>query len=259
MAMWATFVLLLIPTLSAATTTTTDVISTSTVAPHGDESLVFSSNVYIEGNMTLAGPGGFIATESSFTAAYYFGNPTSISGIALLASTQAFLGGQIFLSSVSVITGGREIHLSTTASHSNLSISTSGEISFFPPLHTSSFTAVPGYATTNTRADACVTGSTITIVTGGGRVQATMTGPMSGGVLGFMLDGRYVGNMSPTAGLSAIYPSTAHHRAGAFSYLTESLSPGYHSFCLTLAAFGSTVARIYNSTGRNIFYITEIR
>lgn len=132
-------------------------------------------------------------------------------------------------------------------------------------MHNSSSTVLSGYSTTSTGFGPCITGSTLTITTSGGRVRLTFTGATSSfpsGVprLSFLQDGQFAPSF--TTG-TAIGGNASHYlETTPYNYLVA-VDPGQHSFCATLATPGAGTA-ILSGPGSgtpvaNQFSIMEIK
>lgn len=234
--------------------------------------ITLSSNVYIApgSSLTLQGAAGYITTASSISASAFFGDASHLNGIAILTGTQTFTGANTYASSFTLQSGGRQIILSTSSVTNNFSISPDGTITFVPTIHNSSHTTIPEATTTNSTFGPCVAGSTLTITTSGGKVEIIFSGSLKnvssdGGLpntsqVNFLVDGGYVRDLTATKGFKV------HHRFSytytlpiTVDYLTDALSAGDHSFCLTLSAEATSTATLINSSSGNIFYVKEIK
>jgi len=236
------------------------------------DGITFSSNVYITsgGSLTLQGAAGYITTASSISASAFFGDASHLSGIALLTGTQTFTGANTYASSFTIQSGGRQIILSTSSLTSNFSIDSDGAITFAPTLHNSSHTTIPEASTTNSTFGPCVAGSTLTITTTGGKVEIIFSGSLQnvssdGGLpntsqINFLVDGGYTRDLTTTKGFKVLHRlSYTFTLPITVDYLTDILSEGDHSFCLTLAAEATSTAKLVNSSNGNIFYVKEIK
>lgn len=250
---------------AAASTASFDSISVSSVGALGDNGITISSSVYIRnGNsLTLDGATGYITLVSSVNASAFFADGSHLNGVASLVATQTFSGGNTFISSFTVDTGGMAISLSTSASTNNLLIGSNGTASFYPELHNSSSTTVPQAATTALTCSICVAGSTLTITTAGGNVGAVLTGYIDNSAgtaeLGLLQDGQYVGNF--TSQVSVRADATPFFSNTIFKYLVTGPDAGTHSYCLTLCRTTAVgTATLYNdSANANIFFVEELR
>lgn len=236
--------------------------------------LYFSSPVYLSpGSLIRArGSGGTLTSVSSITASGFFGHGGSLTNVALLPSTQTFSGANIFSSSVIVTSGGREIYFSTSSITKNISISPQGEIIFYPKLHTSTKTTIGQASTTAGTFGPCIAGSTISLVTSGGRVELSFHGTLSndGGPsaqpwqVAFLQDGSFVGGMGPTTGIGVFFPGSSLI-VGAqwtthFNYLIDTLPSGSHSYCISMRSAGSGTTTLLNdATIGNQFYAIGIK
>lgn len=252
----------------------TDFLSVSSIRGRSGASISISSDV-VQGtgnSLTLSGSSGSIITASSVTAASFWGDGRHLSGLAtnILLSTQVFSGANTFGSSFTVRSGGRAIVLSTSSSVSNLKIDSSGTVSFFPELHNSSSTMIPQAATSSSQLGPCVSGSTLTIRTSGGRIEVLFAGVVSNvelssaAAVAFLQDGSFVGQ--ETASRGAFYGQLAGNTwasTSAFRYLLDAPSPGNHSYCLTIAAPSGGTAQLQDGStsirARNLFFVLEVK
>lgn len=267
------FLLVLCPRLEA-TTVVADTINVGTIGSQvASDGIYFSSAVFLAPNssLMLSGADGYMKTASSVTAGTFIGDGSNLTGTGgiVLAATQTFSGAETFSSSVTIQSSGRQIILSTSASANNISIGNGG-ITFAPTLHNSSSTVIPQIITTNSTLGPCVAGSTLTIITTGGQVEALFTAAVdnpntsSTTAIGILQDGQFVGGMGPTKPLLRGGSGSASSRAfyvNTFSYLFAALSPGSHSYCITLAAGDGGDAAILNMPGivSNFFFLKEIK
>lgn len=259
-----------------------DRISVSTIGGTA-AGISISSSVWIApgSSLTLTGPLGTLTGASSVTASAFFGDGRNLGGIASLYAEQSFSDGSLFLSSFSVQSGGKQIVLSTSSLSSNFSLSGGGVFSFSPELHNSSSTFVPAASTSNDNFGPCVDGSTLTIVTAGGRVELIFSGKLSndergdGGAflgnaaeLGFLQDGSFVDDFSSSKGIVRATGAGALEATdiGSFRYLLKAPSVGAHAYCLTIArsqvvpgvqSGGTKLGGETNS--RNSFVVKEIK
>lgn len=246
-------------------------VSTATT---GTSIVAITTSVVVPGsNVTLQGPTGYTIGQSSVIASSFWGNGSNLTGIindVILSATQTFTGAQTFASSVTIRTSGREIVFSTSNSNSNIRVSTAGVAYFDPTLHNSSSTQLPEYQTSNTTFGPCVPGSTLTIVTAGGKVEANFSAVFEmtlstaiTPILNLLVDSQFVAGMSSTKGLVTGGLNDGPQTI-SFSFLLENLQAGTHSFCLTAAAppWSFPSLQIYNGIARtatNIFFVKEIR
>lgn len=273
---------------SRAISITADTIIISTIAGQASSKGVsISSSVYLAAgkSLTLQGAAGNITTNSSATASAFFGDGSHLAGTGIvLTATQTFTGSNAFSATFAVQSGAREIILSTSTSVKNIDISASGAVSFSPTLHNSSSTSMSNYSVTVASYGPCVAGSTLTITTGGGRVEVYFSGLVdarawsdpeanvdSAGA-SFLVDGRFVNDLTNSKGFRYAYGfgSLPLGNNISFDYLTDPLPAGTHSFCLTIAAIPNPVYPCCNavtlhgadsstlSVG-NIFYVKEIK
>lgn len=222
-------------------------------------------------NLTLQEAGGSVTTASSASASAFFGDSSHLTGMPGfgLSSTQTFSGSNTFVSSFTIVSGGRAIILSTSTTTDNISINPDGSILFSPELHNSSSTIIPQYSTSVSSYGPCVTGSTLTITTTGGRVAIVFTGTLTAtngpnlAGISFLVDGAFAPGLSNEKGfltnVTQIYPFT-------LDYILDRLSPGIHQFCLTIAAPSSLHTVTLRSSSdpfingsSNIFYVKELK
>src|SRR5687767_8627955 len=81
-----------------------------------DQPIYVSSDVISLSSITLQGSLGVVSTQSSATASAFFGDGRALGGVLDVKSTSTFSGGAVFQSTLSVISGGRAIILSTGTS-----------------------------------------------------------------------------------------------------------------------------------------------
>lgn len=261
-----------------------DAIQLSTVSGQvNSNGVAISSPVYIvSSSLTLNGDGGTITSASSITASALFGDGSQMAGLPVLIATQTFFGSNAFTSSVTVQSGGRPIILSTSSSISNFSMSSAGVVTFFPSLHNSSSTTIPEYSTSITTFGPCITGSTLTLITTGGQIEARFVGSVfissaTGGnppaAISLLQDGNFVRDLSATKSVLENYATFGMSFVRAvgisnFNYLIPAPTPGSHSYCLTIRTTNSsaTVTLAGPSTllttmplSGNLFYVQELK
>lgn len=271
----AAFILSVAAAPLRAGTASFDTVYVSTIAGNADSNgIVISSSVYINDNgLFTEGVGGAITSASSITASAFFGDGSHLSRVAILSSTQAFSGANTFASSFTIQSNGRQIILSTGPLVNNLSISTTGVISFSPSLHNSSSTVVPYYQTSVSSFGPCVTGSTLTITTQGGAVEVSYAGNLAnyGGnanpkYITFLQDGQFVRNLDSQIGVAVYFMDGSIYDAESFSYLLDNPAPssGVHSYCLSVRGYGGTPTVVgddgaSSSRCTSIFYLKELK
>ena len=250
-----------------ASTTRADTLVVSTISSlAGGNGISFTSFTHLATGMslTLQGASGYISGASSITASAFFGDGTNLTNLSIPFD---YSGETIFTSSFSVLSNGLEIILSTSDSTANLDISPTGSISFYPELHNSSSTALLEYSTSVSSWGPCVAGSTLTITTTGGKIEAFFTGdlyntsPTAGANAGvtFLLDGQFVGDLSSINGFSN-GSNNGNDYSFSLDYLIAAPAPGMHSVCVSLSArLGIGTATLTDSLAGNIFYIEEIK
>jgi len=266
----------LVPTELQASEISVDTLYVSTVVGQLG-GIRISSNVFFTSgsSLTLSGATGNITTASSVTTSGFFGDGSHLTGISpiVLTSTQTFNGAVTFTSSFTIQSHGRQIILSTSSTVNNIAISSTGALSFYPNLHNSSSTSIPNTTITTTQLGTCVTGSTLTIQTSGGRVEAEFSGLIrlaqpagsSATLVGILQDGQFVRNLSATKPIlyGRFGSGNAQNSAGyPINYLFDAPPPGEHSYCLTVAApDGGDGITIVNDSAvcRNIFFVKEIK
>lgn len=258
---------------SFGSTIISDSISITSATPLSP-TLNFSSYVYLTpGNLlSVRGADGTLTSVSSITASAFFGHGGGLTGVALLASTQIFSGANTFLSSMTATSGGREISLSTSAATKNISIASTGATAFYPKLHTSTKTTIGQASTTASTFGPCIAGSTISLVTTGGRVELSFQATLSNNgapsaqpwQVSFLQDGSFIGGMTSTIGIGVFYPGSGLI-VGAqwtehFGYLIDSVPAGSHSYCISIRSPGTgTTTLLNNTTVGNLFYAVEIK
>lgn len=259
--------LCLIPHFGRCSEVTSDEISISTANAISGGSILFSSSVFFTPNssLRLQGPTGVLESGSTITASAFFGDGSHLDAVARPTSTQTFSGANTFLSSFSIVSGGRDILFSTSPTGMNVSLSSAGLLSFYPELHNSSATSMAQFSTTISSYGPCIVGSTLTIITSGGRIELNFTGAIQAeGGIGFLVDGIFVGDLTGDKGFTVRRnDETSDYLTVGVSYITESLTPGSHSFCVSLASRrsgGFTTTMLTDSTAfSNQFYVKEIK
>lgn len=229
--------------------------------------IFFSSALSITNgsSLTLQGAGGYVSAVSSINASAFFGDASQLHGVGRLISSQTLSGANAFNSSFTVRSGGREIILSTSTSTNSVSIGPEGVLRFYPAIHNSSRTiGIPQYFTSNTTLGPCVPGSTITITTTGGQIQINFAGSVTSAsaTATVLQDGQFINGLSATKGVNSYLsanPETATFFPASFSYLLDAPSAGAHTYCLSLAALGSSGATFEEGVMTNIFYVIEVK
>lgn len=253
-----------------ASTINTDTLTVSSVAARQPASGIYLSshaNLSANSSITLR-DAGQLTSASSITASAFFGDGTNLSGLTLLTGTNTFSGENKFTSSISAQSGGLRITISTGSTTANIDISTYGVTSFYPQLHTSTRGSIAEFSTTATSLGPCVTGSTLSLTTSGGRVEVAFTGTLKNSAVGlqvsFLQDGQFVRDLSSTASPGYFRPDNGSNTEMtiSFAYLLDAPSAGLHNYCLTICAsrfFGGTATLLNNSTVGNLFYLVEIK
>ena len=142
-----------------------------------------------------------------------------------------------------------------------LTINPSSHLAFGTEFHNSSSTVfAAGYSTSQTSRLACVTSSTLTITTNGGRVMVGFSGAISNtGVatqwVGYGIDGIPTGY--PYSGCTNL--SADIRCPASFTFLTPVLSAGSHSFCLYLFTSAGTTYLTNEAWGQGQFWVQELR
>lgn len=252
---------------SSASVIASDHISISTIQA-GSSRIAITSSVYVTAgaSLTISGQDSTLTTASSMTASAFFGDGGQLSRIASLTANQSMSGAATFSSSFTVNSLGGEIVLSTSSSIGNLAINSDGSTSFTPNLHNSSSTVIPDATTTNQYCGPCVSGSTLTITTTGGKVEIVFSGTIGNNdkssAIVFLQDGSFVGNLGSDAVLSKAIWLNAHYPLISSHYVVEPTA-GQHSYCLSLCTNviqNPTTAELFNdATHTNIFYVMELK
>lgn len=253
-------------TATVASELNVDSISISTISGIADSNgITFSSSIYFSpgSSITLQSASGYINTSSSVTGSAFFGNANALTGVIRQEADNIFDGGITFTSSVTIQSGGRTISLSTGASAVNVHISSFGSIAFYPELHNSSHTTMPQFTTTSSTFGPCITGSTLTITTAGGRVEITFTGITSAGTgvprVSFLQDGQLIPSFTTS---TAVGGNITHWgMTTPYNYIV-SPSAGQHSYCATLitaSGVGTAALNADDDCCRNLFFVKEIR
>jgi len=217
-------------------------------------------DVISDASLTLQGASGYVTTASSVTSSTFFGDGSGLTGLPLPISTQTFTGADTFASTFTVVSGGREVILSTGAGTSNLDLSPSGVVTFYPELHNSSSTMIPTAASSAQLCGPCISGSTLTITTAGNsRVEVVFTGGIvqnsNIAALNFLQDGAFVGNLANNA---YIFKNGASSEASlSFRYVTDMLPAGAHAYCLALCTGGSGSSANLNKP--DLFSVKELK
>lgn len=248
-----------------ASTASFDILSVSTIGANSSGGVILSSSAYVQSgsSLTLQGSAGHIVTASSFNASSFFGDGSHLTGAIPLAATQTFSGSNAFTSSFTVQSAGRRIIFSTGTDIDNFAISPSGVASFYPELHNSSATAIPPASSTSQDCTVCINGSTLTITTAGGNVEAVVTAYIENtsgfASLNLLQDGNFIGNLTAQKSIRTdqnVFSNTA------FKYLVIAPSAGAHSYCLSICKFGPApgTATLFNdSNNGNIFFVKELK
>lgn len=245
------------------------IIASTVSAPSGGANIEFLSPLFTIGNVSLSESSGTVVSGSSVVAGSFDGYGAPLENIAILSGPdQSLSGANIFLSSLSVASGGRIISLSTGSTAAGISISQTGATTFSPTLHNASSTIIPNFSTTNPYCDIGVPGSTLTITTNGGRVELVFSGlvfnnPAAAG-MSFLVDGAFVSNLS-SASVVNRYDWHPLLVSETLRYVTDPLAKGSHSFCLTLCTNMTTnpdsFAAVLDNTSDHatIFYVKELK
>jgi hypothetical protein len=92
----------------------------------------------------------------------------------------------------------------------------------------------------------CIDGSTVSVITGNNKAVVSFSGYLRNtlGVytyVSYLIDGAFATNTSSTKGLAGTYdPTATAPESVSFSHITDTLSAGSHSFCITAAVSGGT-------------------
>lgn len=275
---------LLLGSSSQASSLLSDTISVTTVSTIGS-AINLSSFTLSNSSWTLSSTSGEVTTQSSVTASSFWGDGSNLNTLIPQSSSPSFSGANTFNSSFTVRSGGRAIEISTGAGAQNIFISSGGMITFNPSLHNSSFTYLPEFTTTVSTFSPCITDSTITIVTSGGRIELSLTAiflstPSSPSgsqqySVNFLQDGQFVNDLTAHKGVIQVGGGLQGFATpSSFQYLLPPPTPGTHSYCVALALsgqiVGGSVSIINRSglddaqiphipTGKNIFAVKEIK
>lgn len=248
-----------------ASTASFDIISVSAIGANNSGGVILSTSAYIQSgsSLTLRGSTGYIVIASSLNASSFFGDGSHLTGAIPLTATQTFSGSNAFTSSFTVQSVGRRISFSTGTDVDNLAIGDSGAISFYPELHNSSATTIPPASSTSQDCTVCIAGSTLTITTSGGNVEAVVTAYIQNtsgfASLNLLQDGNFVGNLSSQKSIRTdqnVFSNTV------FKYLIIAPGAGAHSYCLSICKFGpapGTTTLFNDSNNGNIFFVKELK
>lgn len=188
----------------------------------------------------------------------------ALSRIGLLA---AFL----LMTAVGAQAQSNDIIFSTAPGVKNMYLTPEGEVTFYPEVHNSTSVTLAEFSTTATTYASCVTGSTVTLYTAGGRLELSFTGTLSnigGGSwqfyagVNFLLDGAYPTGLSAIDGFRSRIAS--YKSPLSINYLVDPVPPGRHDLCLSLSTAdpnGGT-AILYDSDAAqatNTFFVKELR
>ena len=207
---------------------------TSTMTVSGYIGVAASSTTPTSYVFRIDGPGGYLQFPD--------GTMQTSAGDVLLASTQTFTGANTFQSSTTF-----------TGVVSGVSNSSSTLLS-------------GGDTVTQTTFANCISGSTLTITTSGGRVMVGFSGAVrhnaAGGAnfLGYKVDG--VSVYGPTIGIINITtPQNNYDFNASFTHITGVLSAGSHSFCLDYRV-SANEGTFQNAAGLRAtpqFWVQELR
>lgn len=168
------------------------------------------------------------------------------------------------LASVSTAASNEGINLSTGSERVNMSLDDSG-IHFSPEFHNVVSTSLAEFTTTNGTLGPCVTGSTLAIVTAGGRVEIALVAATTTTVgsatmrVAFLQDGAFVPGQSAARGAaSRIQDPMSLFASHSFTYLLPAPAPGQHEYCATVATSAGSITLTANSAN-NQFFVKEIR
>jgi hypothetical protein len=171
---------------------------------------------------------------------------------------------------VTVRSYAREISISTGPGTKNVALSTSGDLTFYPKLHNSSATAIPEGSTTNTNFGPCLSGSTLTITTSGGNVEAIFTAELenddtsAGAGVAILEDGHLPLELGPNyqKSIGGFRYSTAYgipiKSTSKFRWLFTPPSAGVHSYCITINVGNGGTTTLRGRTA-NQFSISELK
>jgi len=260
-------ILLFLRLTARASDLKTDRLETTTLYPASTQ-LFFNSSLSLtpDASLSLHGAAGYIISGSSVNASAFFGDGSQLSGILRLSADQTWSGADTFTSSFTVQSNGGQISLSTSPTTTNISIDANGATSFSPSIHNSSSTTLPDYSTSATQWGPCVTGSTLTLTTAGGRVELyfladlTSNSSLQGNPgISFIVDGVFPRDLTNQSGFTE--ENSTIHRSASIDYLLDTLPAGQHTFCVSLSADPSQGGTTFlsNANAASLFYATEIR
>lgn len=168
------------------------------------------------------------------------GTPSG-SGDVVKSATQTFTGQNTFTGSVTV---------------SSFTVLNGG----ITGVHNSSSTVIGSYSVTQNTFSSCVTGSTLTITTNGGRVMVGFSGNASQSANAQAMYATYkVDGVTTTSPIVKTAFTTAGYELNmSFLGITAPLSAGPHSFCLAIRNSGAASGTI-SGDSNNQFWITELR
>lgn len=262
------FIVLACLATAHASTFSAEQVYVSTISGlSGNAGIIVASSTVLAINANLQLEGHLIS-QSSVTAQGFFGDGGHLTGVVSLASTQTISGASDFTSSFTVRSSGRQIIFSTSPLTDNLRINQDGALAFFPELHNSSSTTIPAAQTTNQYCGPCVSGSTLTIVTGANRVELDFAGVIGGNgdgiaAITFLQDGSFVGNLSQDGIIAKTLWTDVHSQTTKSAhYIVGPVFSGVHSFCVSLCTNNTSgiAAQLLNDAySANIFFVREIK
>lgn len=262
------FIALACLTTAHASTFSAKQVYVSTISAHpGSAGIVIASSTVLATNANLQ-LGSHLISQSSVTAQALFGDGARLTGISSLTSTQTISGASYFTSSFTVRSNGRQIVFSTSPLMDNIHINPNGTLAFYPELHNSSSAIIPAAQTTNQYCGPCVSGSTLTIVTGANRVELDFTGVIGGfgdgiAAITFLQDGSFIGNLSQDGIIAkTLWTDVRSQTTKSAHYIIGPVSSGAHSFCVSLCTNNTSgiAAQLLNDAySANIFFVREIK
>lgn len=224
-------------------------VASANYAGHSNTSTLAQAAVSLNNEPSACAAGSYV-TDISSMGVLTCGTPAG-SGDAILAATQTFSGantftGSVRVSSLTIVGGGI-----TGVSNSSSTIFTTQ------------------FQTTQTSFINCVTGSTLTITTTGGRVMVGLANHCNSSAaygiceVSYKIDGVSISSNSIT---NFQNDNTSNVTGNvSFTHLTDTLTAGSHSFCLDFKTNSatpgtSTLGTILNNrNGRGQFWVQELR
>lgn len=253
---------------SRAATIQTDELRVSTITSNSPHIAISTSLAFANTSVNMTAPSSALTVQSSFTASAFFGYGGALVGVNnhIVDSTNSFSGSNTFTSSITVISGGREISLST-GTGSSIKIASNGIVTFYPELHNSSRTIIPTPVSVSTTIGPCVPGSTITIQSSGAPLEMVFMGNMGPLIsndvisINFLVDGAHLSGFSSAKTICSFSPISSFTPWGHSIFcqsVVSGLSAAAHSLCVTVSGNAPLTQQITGNAA-SYFYGVELK